>query len=597
MRLGNRAFEWSVRRHVGRAVRESPELRREYRRLGAWWNRLSLWTTTGWALLVIPFVSAMPLFLLSRFVAQVAGGDKVLLISVMLVVTLSVLHEFMHLISHFAGAADLRVLAYMPVSDELLFRQVWRSFIRSTLFELGTITFLYTAGGLARFGPLAWWLGIAGLSVLHWLTIPALATVFLAYCPSGAFWSTLRIVQPSQGLLLISLIAMPFVGRSIAPHLAPVADTILLAVPTGWTAFVYGRWLDGGSIDAGIVLVAALGLLVPLPFAYRRLKDRYHIREFVVESDGGFAAVVEGFEREPMPSDVESVSEGTTSQVDADEAFLNDWSDPGKAFDRPPAEFEVEPWRETEVAERRPGAIERIVRRWLSPRERLIFECLAPRDDLQGSEWTLQWRRWTLFCLIACAACAVIPSALFSYIGILVPVFLVSLASRFTDTAAYESYYNYLYYFDKSAFPVRYREVSRTILKTWAVSFLGWLLLPALVLGGVLAWKFAAPVLVGVLYALKFLSLIVAALPWLVVLMFSAGTTHPFAVRTGLYFLTTIAPAAVVFLGGGFLWFVAETLPLAALGALALAVSSLGGWYAYGRWYERGIMDVNRQVR
>jgi hypothetical protein len=488
---------------------------------------------------------------------------------------------------------DFRVLAYHPASDAFLFGQVWRAFAWSSLYMLYLVSVIYVSLGSARPRPLDWWLGMAGLSVLHWLTILAISVTVVAYFPNWAYRWRSRF-GGLFGLLFLITLAMLFNLGSINSLSSPVAGPILLAVPTGWAGFLYGQWLEGGLGHAWGVLIAAVALVVPLPFAYRRLKQGYRIREFAIQGDLGYTAVLEGSECSEDVCSPESAWEERPGL-----GPLNGWPDLPEIHEPSFEAADVGRLLRAGIDWRGQGWIERAVGAWLTPRERLIIEWLLPDAALTGLRWTEQWRKWTPLLLGVLAAFAAAPSVLargafapflFGFLVYLVACVGFSILGAPWGTTSLSRPLSAI---DRQALPVGYREVSWAVLKMTRVRLLAWLPL-ALIAGPVLAWKLDAPSIQGAVIAIKVVYFVVMAQPLWVVLLFDAGTTHPFGLRPILHLWPAVVLAVLVFLAGGILLFVPGSWPLTAAGVVILAISSYVAWDRYGRWYERGPVDVNR---
>ena len=571
--------------------RIAARIRRKLAEAGAGPTRIQrLWRVLKRPAPVGPLAVILPIVLVVRF-HFVVGGGELLLVFLAGCVGLGAWSDLLQ--HRLCRSDDVARFAYMPVSDTKLLRHIWLSCLRSSTVELYFLAVAY--------GSLAWahcfdtwkWLATAAIVTLHWLTGLALITAAAAYWPQ---WCTSRFSDQLNGAAFSLLITVFVLAELLAPYLVPFCNWILLVLPTGWAGYVFRNTLLGGLWPAWPMILPALALAALLPLAYRRLKRRYQVQQFLVGADGRLMAILEGPQTEwPTVSFIfgkmsASVAEATSSRsrmaegAHQHEARLSD-----RHF---PSDLAAIRYRLRKGVDwQRAGILEGLVGKWLTPRERAIADVLLGNVGLIGPRWSERWRRRSLRLLAAAALILVIgPSAYPSDIVLCWILAVCALAPVLGKDwlglmgAAREPLTRL------SNLPVTCQEICWVSFKSAIVPILAWSP-QALLVGLLIAWELRVPGSTGIVVAAKLLfgAIAIQPLPWIIML---DGTTNQ---RLPLRAMLTVFPALLLEFAllavGGLMLFRAPPI-WAVLGGTMLAAGSWGLWQTYGHWYERGSVDL-----
>lgn len=107
------------------------------------------------------------------------------------------------------------------------------------------------------------WLQIALAAIAQWLAVLSLSACWLAYFP--AWQVKLHWVLSLFVLLAVFLF---FAADIAAPHVEPMAEWIMLAIPTGWPAGALHGLIAESAIPTWVFIVGSVALVLPLPIAY-----------------------------------------------------------------------------------------------------------------------------------------------------------------------------------------------------------------------------------------------------------------------------------------------------------------------------------------
>lgn len=574
------------RRSLQKRIRQ--RIRKEQRRRTKVWRsilrfakRLRQFGAGCFLIVILTLVAA-------RFLT-VADKTEVVLVFATLFTVLAVMGRTRGLQSEFRYSDEVLRSSLLPVSDSYVFRRIWRRSLLSSGFTLYLLFALYAS--LACFGQFdrVVWLQIAAAAIAQWLAVLSLSTCCLAYWPSRRV--DLRLSLPFVVLLAAFLFSADFVAANVQS----VAAWILLAIPTGWPAGAFHSVIADSPIPTWGFVMGAVALLLPLPFAYRRLKRSYCVREFEFHGVYGTGAVLDwhAAKRSPQPTGQPTPSRARPSS-----------SGSSRGPKRPPRPFVPRPterdWTVRSVLDlmwtglpwQQSGWIERVVARCLTPRERSIAEILTGGSWSCPLHWTRSWRRSAVLLFISLVAILALPlSQDWTWIVFLLiggcalagaPVFGGDWPRLPLETSDVSNTYRIL--------PISYRETSRVILTVNGLRCLAWL--PLAVLGGAFgAWKNGMSPYWGAILAVKLTYVVVVLQTIPIVLRFDQGTRHPWRPKQEAIALAAALLILAIMIAGLFLLF--ATSPwLTAAGAVVVAVSSYLEWLIYERWYEYGPVDV-----
>jgi hypothetical protein len=239
------------------------------------------------------------------------------------------------------------------------------------------------------------------------------------------------------------------------------------------------------------------------------------------------------------------------------------------------------------------GWPEKILWRWLNPRERILAEFVFPAGISILPAWQKIFRNIGITLLVALAAGLSLPEweVWILIIGLFI-TFLQVGGSLFAGGAAFRpigsSGVNLPFY---AGYGLGFGELSRLLLKYSAVQ-LPFLIPFSLLCGGFSAYIFKSPLSLGFMLGFKAAGLMLALRFIFLTFAFSSGTND----STRLRFRTIVLLISVLTCGGLFLTFgisavtVQDAAPAWVLWALALvdayAFWAIYGWFYNGKWFD-----------
>ncbi|MDB5392243.1 MAG: hypothetical protein JWM11_7889, partial [Planctomycetaceae bacterium] len=374
MSFRSRRLEKVLRRGVRQRLRSSPRLQAESVRVKRARRRPIL-------LLVIAFVGLVfgspmlfvfcPLFVLHELYESF-GADAILEAQSGASVLLS-LGLALHLATQLQKSQPISVLSHLPLSDRALFRYLRQQTLVVALAVLYLNALAY--GSYAYWSscaPWYWCLAVL-IAIGQWVVCLAIFPI-VAACFSQAAIRTALI-----GLSVAWFLYLKFGDKPWSPE---VATATFIASPTGWLNGFLTWGLVQGQTVAWWALVPT-GMLFATGFlAIRSMESRYQIVEFAIRPG----------------EEIEALTESTVSRIPASRgnalAALLSMKVNGMP-EVPSAPMTLETAKQ-HVRDRgflnkqdwtRLGWIERLVDRWLTPRERVIVEFLSGQEIC----WTRPW--------------------------------------------------------------------------------------------------------------------------------------------------------------------------------------------------------------
>lgn len=560
MKLRHREFERAVRDRVRAAVRQSPALRREYRRV-----RRGGRTDVSQGLFrgLLSFLLAMALMKLG---GQGGTADAMLGLLTIWCASFAV-HYANRLRFELYGSPQLVVLALQPMRDADIFTHQWRGFSRLTLWTLADITAaLAVVFWFAGATPLQWITALPCTLAL-WMSVVSVATVFVRIRPGANFGGL------SSGLFLLvvaTVIAAFYAPATVARLLDGASGPFYAIPPFGWIGYVVHESVLGPAL-LPLLLLVPVALLAPgLHHARRRLAANYQL----------FASDEPVSEDSSEPADPHALPAAPRETEPAG---------PPSRPDREQVRYITEAWHDDRALWPNAGFLECWTRRWLTPRERDLAEFMTAGH----AEWTLSLRRAYVLALAAMfAAFTLGPTGLWlSYVGLYfaatngVPVLgtpCVGLAIVTMAGATLPAY---------AGLPIGFHELARVLLKVGIVRTLAFA--PgALLAGAVIGFHGSAGAMPGLIIAAKAISVLLAWQPALVALQFSAGTndTRGPAWRS-LKLFAAIGPLILSTVGAS----TAAFFTPAPWAVACLAIATTLSWATlqlYGRFYNRNRFDL-----
>lgn len=556
MNLRDPRFERSVRRRVQEAIRESPSLDKEYRRV-----RRSR-RTDAYPVLLRAFTATALVVVLIKL------GDSGATVAAMLgLLTVwcacFAIHYANRLRHQLYAAPPLLVLALQPVPDRDIFLHQWRDYIRLSLWLLldtaaALVVILHFAGANT-----VQWMTALPCALALWMGAVSVATMFVRLRPGGNYGA----ISSALFLLVMTVVVAGFyqpalVGRMLEGASGP----FYLVPPFGWISYIIHESVLGPAL-LPLLLLLPIALLAPgLHHARKRLMAHYQF----FASDA--PELEEDRESEPPPL----VPDGPAANR------------PETAADPELVAWIAAAWRD------RPswmgqGLLERWIGRCLNRREKDIGEFMTAGT----TDWTLTLRRSAILVLAAVAAAIALgPTGLWiCYVGLYlaastgIPLLgtscvgfsLVSISG--TSMPAH------------AGLPIGYHELGRFLLKVGLVRTLAFAPL-ALLAGAVVGHFGKSAWLPGLWMAARIVALILCWQPVNIVLQVSSGTNDTRSInKRSVAMFFTVGPLLLGLAGAS----IATMLMPPAWTALWLAVAALFSWSVfrvYGRFYHRNQFDL-----
>ena len=567
MKLHSPAFERSLRRRVKAAVRSSPALKREYRIARKFRRHY-----TGY--FIFRMFSWVMIGVITGSIQKHSGSTIAALGVLSLWAFISVFLHAQGLFTRLFLARDLPVLFSLPLSKDIIFRWELQKFARASLFSLMEIVVsLGTLACILGFSALQW-IPLLFISLLAWLVSVALGVFCAARLkPRRYTWVSYLIFPSIIGAFFIAQIPhkgilLDFINR--------VAPSFNLVLPTGWAISLFQLLLPHPQWPITVMIVPLTAIIATMPNSLRRLRSFYADREFVRPEAHDLSPETLAVPARPIP-----VSGAAPSNL----------TDPEEARRRGPTEIvEIIQSRVTFAPPVWPKSawLESILWRWLTPRERVLFEFAFPRGLSLMKPWGI-------------IAAVMIFGAGISYIGLNIPVVFagiffpaaMAIGAVNQSGSVFRAFPNGGVKIPLLAYyPVGISELMGLLLKLSVVQF-PLLAACGCVSGLLIAHLAGAPLLFGFLAGLRGAFLCLACRFVFAVFGLSSGTndTQRFRLRN-LCLMAAIAPFATLFIAlsvAGL--FVPQ--PYLAWGFTALAVLSAYLFFRVYVWfYNRSFFDL-----
>jgi hypothetical protein len=441
VKLHSPTFEKELRRGVAEAVRSNPLLQVEFRRSDKRPRR-------RWMAGIIRVLASFLLAgLVWRATLETHPVDSALTVIDLWILTTTVSFT-RRLLSLPIGSRDITALRLLPVPEAVIFDWEFDKFRRSTLFLLGD--------GTAGFSALAL---ILHLSPIQWIAmlvlIPVTVTFILAL--TALFAARFYLVPFDfifSGLCLIWVFV--FVGaKATGPwvqlFIHDAGPIFNLVVPTGWPLCLFHLMLPGANWLFAI-FIAPVGLILwTYKSSVQILRARFVYEEPIIDltdeanpeedSTARVGSMEDGSQPVQWPMGVTAIAEDILS---------------GQLLIR-------EEWNQ--------GWLERILWRWLNPREKTVAEFAFPAGPALTQAWKKVLRLFVIVSLVGLAAglfSSVLSAVLFA-IGFLIISFQTMLPLYGAGSAFNVIFNNGLQIPVYAAYPISFRTLSRTLLKCSAI--------------------------------------------------------------------------------------------------------------------------------
>lgn len=512
MKLHSPKFERVLRRGVRKAVRNSPELKRESRAANKRRRQYS------GMLLLRPGVSLG----FAALVWQVAEKTGHLASALALINLWAFLFIFIHaqrLLVCIYRSTDLPALMVLPITEAAVFEWELQKSVRGALWSL--IDLFGGCVALAHWSrlPATKWAALIPISVGTWAVVIALAALCAAHLPRLPY-------QLASGIFFVGgsvlFVARDLVAGPVVVLIDRSAPGLNLVLPTGWPVSAFQLLLPGGRWSNLSLLIPAAALVWTLRNSLARLRTNYVFVDSVLPEapdllpDGAAdETAVEG----AAPDRVPRVGPTAIEDMVRTRRFLV-----------------APPWQ-------RGGWFEALLWKWLSQRERLLADFVFPNGLCITGPWKQILRNLAIVCLAAVTT-GYVNHAWAFWIAIL-GLFVTSCQSCarvFTTGRAFQLVncggVNIPLY---AGFAIGFRELSRLLVKLSLVQLP--LILPLAAVSSLLMFYLLNISLVeGAWFGLKVGGLLLASRFIFIVLSFSSGTndTTRFRLRSALLLLFVV---------------------------------------------------------
>jgi hypothetical protein len=556
------ALEKKLRKRVKAEVRRSQELRREARGARVWRKEYS-----------INLVFRVCISLFVGFMAGLAGAKTQHPATALAVITVwsffLVFIAAQRLLTTLYAASDLPALSLLPVENATIFRWQFQKFARGSVFSLLDLLCAFTAvASWLQFPPIKW-LALLPIVALAWLTLLALAMLSAVYLPSFPY----HIVSLLGFLVaLVILFARDYVGAAALALLDRAAPHLNVVLPTGWPVSLFQVLLPQPAWLLLTLLLPTAAVIVTVRHSMARLRSNY-----------GFHEVVMAEAPDMIPEDSSDAAlAGTAPSEQPSRVGVTAIEDMIRS-----RQFMAAPqWQGR-------GWIERLLWRWITPREKSLAEFAFP----DGFIITRGWKRIGKTFVVTTVATIVIGYFFPAAAGLVLALGLFicgcQVLARVLDNGrAFRpipcSGVNIPMY---AAYPIGYGELSRLLWKyttAQALPLLAFMVTAAVVT----AYVLKAPLSVGAIFGGKLAVLLLGARPFALALAFSATTNDTARIRLRVFALIALI------VGGGllFLGLAAGTLfwpgALAWISCLAAVLQAYICFRIYGWFYNRNNFDL-----
>jgi hypothetical protein len=568
MRLYNLALVWRLRRAVRRRIRKSRSVRRRAR----WWNKsFKLERPVIYEPLLLIFLAT------TISIHYPTNGDGWLLACLTLYCTATALARPRQLQMLMTVSPERLLFHFYPLSDDRFFRWGLDAFLWKTvrIWLASGIVFAFVFS--ARTG--SWFWQAAAFATLEWLIALAVVFALSAYVHGIPRWVPIGIYAAT--------IFVFYVGP--APYVAP-AYPVLTALPAGWInltlAVFHGRAIEWIALLSLTALAAAGAWMLMMRFRAQMVteaapEDSTDAAQKALPVMMGVLdeeAEIEELLEEEAPADRpqtewQKLSLNLVGTQVAKYTLSRDWL--------APRQWPSEPW------------LERLAASWLNQEEKTTAEFLLGDAALHWSEF---WRASVIVAAVAGLLFAVglastltlgiIAAALSAMLG--VPVLGGGWPA--TSPGPLSGKLSPIH----GCYPLNYRIACTAMWKINLVRTAVWLPFGVL-LGALMGFSYGGSAGIGAWLMLKGMLVFAASIPLLSAGQFSKSTNDTSNLRLATLPLIGLAVLLVLL----FVTSAIMTLALSAAWALvALGLSSaisLSTWSLYGRYYERGQVDLLRE--
>jgi len=556
-------FEKRLRRGVKARVRESKELKGEFRAANRYRKRYR-------AIPAMRFVMALSfgtvVWSATDSTRHPTSGLAIIALWSFFFIAINV----QRLRACLYRATDLPALMLLPFARPVIFRWQFHKFLRGSVWSL--LDLLCGFAGLTlllEFSPQKWFLVLA-IAVFTWVTVLALTTICTAYLPRFPY--TL-LSTAFMCFIAILLATGRFTGNAVLALLDRSANIVLIAIPTGWTVSFFELLLPAPLWWNLVMLVPIIAAIWKIKSSLDRLATSVGYREVVFaeapdlvpDSVSGTKSIVEPAGEAPIHLGITAIEEIVQS----------------RQFLAPPQ------WHQL-------GCSEKLFWLWLTEREKALTEFVFPTGLAFTASWKKVARNLAVGLLTTTVVGLLFPTVRLWIFGIalFIPgchaVALVLDSGMAFRATHFSGVLTPLY----AGYAIGFRELARLLFKSSAVQ-LPWVVPFASFCGSLLAYLGHLPIVDGAIVGFKAGLLLLAARFILVTFSFSSGTNDGLGLR-GLLLLGLVVFGPIAFLMLGGISLVAPN-PWTAWLLLAGAIADAYAFFRiYGWFYHASRFDLMR---
>jgi len=571
MRLYDPALVRRLRRAAQRRMRETKSLRRR-----ASWSSRSV--TLRYPAIYEPLLI---IFLAAIIAINQEKGGLWLLTCLTLYCTATAIQRSFQLQALMTVSLERLLFYFYPLSDADFFHWAMQGFMVKTarIWLASAVAFAFVLG--AQNQPWLW--RAAGFATLQWLMTLAAIFALAAYVSGIPRWVPLA--------LYVALAFVFYFGAT--PYLRP-AYTVLNALPAGWIGLAI-PWFHGRTLEwilwfvlTALMAAGVWALLVQfrsrivveggaqgarLPIRQtssqtREATEEEHLQELLLHEEGE-----EDFEPDRPQTEWQKMRLQLAGSQSERYVLSGDWV-AGR-------NWRTEAW------------LERLAAAWMTPEERKTAEFLLLDEDIR---WSKLWRASAVAAAIA-GTFFVLPVPYARAAGIFAAVLSAMLGVPVLGGSWPAT--GYVWLSGKltplhGCYPLKFKTACRAMWKVNLVRAAAWLPIGAFV-GGIMSLGYGTGAGLGALMVLKGTLVYGAAVPLISAGHFSKSTNDTASLQLDKLPLLGLIVIVLLAMATGAILTMAFSPGLGALSLGATALISLGAWWGYGRYYERGKVDLLRE--
>jgi hypothetical protein len=560
MKLHSPQFQKALRQRVKRAVRSSPELKREFRRANRYRRNYSV-------AIVGRLGSSVVLAVLVQLAVSATGHVATGLAIINLWILGLVSFHAQGISTRLYRSPDLGALTLLPFPRGQIFRWQLQKYFRGSLLALIDLLAAFAMLGWMGANTPAQWFATFLVAILSWAALLALAVFCLARLP----WVPVPIIP--GGFILVGVIV--FFGRTVLwpvllaaiDHAAPVLNLIL---PTGWAVSLFQCFAGDHQWWMIILLLPVALILFTARESLKRLFAGYQYQERVTPESSD---LVPGIAPQSRLRPREQPTQLGLTEI---EEIIQ-----SRQFLTPPA------WSQR-------GRVERWLWQWFTAREQALSEFAFPSGMAITGPWIKTFRNLAIAAAFAFVAGIGSPKARSLVLGMgLFITTCQALGQILNQGRAFQPLRMSGVHIPMYAgFGIGFRELSRLLLKCSIIQ-IPLLLAFSLTAGILTAWLTGFPAVNGLVFGLRAACLVFASRFIFLVFAFSGGTNDSASFRLrSVMLLAVIVSFGIAFLALGVAGLFSPDQITSWLFCLGSLLTAYAFFRVYGWFYHAGKFDL-----